>query len=101
MPSLEREGLPRAVIEAMCLGVPPIVTDVGGMPELVEDGKSGRVVPPGNPRALADAMIAILIDRDLRDTCGQNARLRIEEHFNIKTTITRMATLFEETLSQS
>jgi glycosyltransferase involved in cell wall biosynthesis len=101
MPSLEREGLPRAVIEAMCLGVPPIVTDVGGMPELVEDRKNGRVVPAGNPRALADAMIAILSDRDLRDTYGQNARLRIEEHFNIKTTITRMATLFEETLSQS
>ncbi len=47
LPSLRREGLPRAIIEAMIGGVVPIVTDSGGSPELVQDGKSGFVVPPG------------------------------------------------------
>ncbi|WP_228141634.1 glycosyltransferase [Marinobacter sp. X15-166B] len=46
LPSTEREGLPRAVIEAMAYGTTPLVTAVGGMPELVEDGVSGLVVPP-------------------------------------------------------
>jgi glycosyltransferase involved in cell wall biosynthesis len=50
----DREGLGRCVVEAMCMGIPPVVTDTGGSHEIIEDGVSGFVVPGGNASALAD-----------------------------------------------
>lgn len=99
MPSVRREGLPRAVIEAMCLGVPPLVTDVGGMPELVENEKCGCVVPPQNPEALANAITRLIENKDQRETYGRHARERIQTHFHSETTVRQMASLFEETLT--
>ncbi len=99
LPSVAREGLPRAVIEAMCLGTPPVVTDVGGLPELVEDGVSGRVVPPRDPQAMAAAITVLLQDEGKRHGCAKNARERIATRFHIKDTIARTAQLFEEALS--
>jgi glycosyltransferase involved in cell wall biosynthesis len=54
----ETEGLPVALIEAFAAGLPVVVTDVGGMPELVNRAAAGSVVPPADPRALADAIVA-------------------------------------------
>jgi glycosyltransferase involved in cell wall biosynthesis len=95
MPSIKREGLPRAVIEAMAQRVPVIVSAVGGMPELVEDGVSGLVVPPRNATALARAIQTLATDRTLSRTLGQAARRRIEETFNIETTIDSFQEWFE------
>ena len=90
MPSLEREGLPRAVIEAMAQRVAPIVTNVGGMPELVQDGISGLVIPPNDPGALAAAIAALARDPARCRTMGAAARRRIETNFNITDTILQM-----------
>lgn len=87
MPSRAREGLPKAVIEAMSQGVPAIVTEVGGMPELVEDEVSGLVVPPNDPRALAAALERVLGDATLRARLGSGARARIGGEFSIAHTI--------------
>ena len=94
MPSLKREGLPRAVIEAMAQGVPAIVSRVGGMPELVEDGKSGMIVTPGDPKALADAVMKMQADPAFRKQCSANARIRIERDFNITKTIEQFSAMF-------
>jgi len=91
MPSRGREGLPKAVIEAMSQGVPPIVTAVGGMPELVEDGVSGIVVPPNDPRALGSAIVRILTEAGLRDRLSVGARARISGEFSIEQTVEAMA----------
>jgi glycosyltransferase involved in cell wall biosynthesis len=96
MPSVEREGLPRAVIEAMAQRVAPIVTRVGGMPELVVDGECGLVVPPRDPSALADAISALAADRPRCRALGERARRRITEAFHIDTTISKMSALFRE-----
>jgi glycosyltransferase involved in cell wall biosynthesis len=98
MPSVEREGLPRAVIEAMSQRVPAIVSSVGGLPELVEDGVSGLVVPPRDPAALANAIVTLASDRNRCERLGQAARKRIEEHFNIDTTIDKIESLFQSLL---
>ena len=64
----EHEGLPLAVMEALALGVPVVATNVGGVPELVEDGTNGLLVPPRDPAALAAAVLALTDD-------GARARL--------------------------
>jgi glycosyltransferase involved in cell wall biosynthesis len=96
LPALKREGLAKTVIEAMAYGIPPIVTDVGGNPELVENGVSGIVVPPSDPTALADAILRLDRDRRLAHELGERARLRIAERFSIRTTIERTAGLYRE-----
>jgi glycosyltransferase involved in cell wall biosynthesis len=96
MPSIEREGLPRAVVEAMAQGVPPIVTRVGGMPELVQDGVSGLVVPPNDDGAIARAVLAMAADPGRRDELARNAKLRTEGEFSVGHTIARTLALYRE-----
>jgi glycosyltransferase involved in cell wall biosynthesis len=98
MPSTEREGLSRAVIEAMSRGTAPIVSDVGGLPELVVDRESGLVVPPRDPAALAGAIMALFENPAKRRRMGEAARQRIQNDFNIETTIDKTRKLFERLL---
>jgi glycosyltransferase involved in cell wall biosynthesis len=101
MPSVKREGLPRAVIEAMAQGVPAVVTDVGGMPELVEHGVSGLVVPPRDDAALAEALRTLADDPALRARMGRAATERIGSAFHIRTTILKMRALLEDLQSDT
>jgi glycosyltransferase involved in cell wall biosynthesis len=96
LPTLRREGLPRGVIEAMCYRTPPIVTDVGGSPELVVDGESGIVVPPHDARAIAAAIMRLMTDAPLRERMGAAAHARIRDHFRIETTIEQTHALYRE-----
>jgi glycosyltransferase involved in cell wall biosynthesis len=99
MPSIAREGLPKAVIEAMCCGVAPVVTSVGGMPELVEDGSCGLVVPPCDPRALGHALAHLTEHSELRRSYGAAARERIRSMFTIEHTIRGTLEVYEELVS--
>ena len=96
LPALRREGLPKTVIEAMAYGVPTIVTDVGGSPELVDNNVSGIVVAPGNAKALAAAILALWRQPELARSLGHRGRERIERDFSIRTTIARTAALYRE-----
>lgn len=75
LPALS-EGLPVALLEAMAWGRPILATRVGGVPDVVADGAEARIVPPGSPEALADAMRALLADPDERLRLGRAARRR-------------------------
>jgi len=96
LPSLDREGFPRAVVEAMAQGVPAIVSDVGGMPELVEHGVSGLVVPQADSRALAQAILELHQQVDRRVAMGRQARRRIVSVFPIERTVRETAGLYEQ-----
>jgi len=96
MPSTKREGLARAIIEAMCYRVPPVVTDAGGSPELVVDGVSGFVVPPRDARALAGAIEKLYRDPGLRRRMGEAARERIATDFRNEDTVRKTIALYEE-----
>ena len=62
LPAIKREGLPKGIIEGMIQGVAPIVTDSGGSPELIEDGKSGLVVAPKSSREICDAIYYLYVN---------------------------------------
>lgn len=96
MASKNREGFPKSMIESMSQGVPAIVTAVGGMPELVDDGNAGLLVPPSDPAALAAAIRTLYHDAALRERLGVAAHQRIASAFNINQTITQMHAVFEE-----
>jgi colanic acid/amylovoran biosynthesis glycosyltransferase len=80
-PSLS-EGLSNATLEAMAVGLPVVVTDVGGMRELVTDGVDGFVVPPRDAAALAAALLDLAADPELREKMGERGRQRVVEDFD-------------------
>ena len=83
VPSVYQDPLPRAVIEAMALGVPVIASEVGGVAEMLSEGE-GTLVPPGDEAALAQAMVRYAIDPQLRREQGERARARIERDFDAR-----------------
>lgn len=95
LPSTEREGLPRAVIEAMAYGITPVVTAVGGMPELVDDGLGGIVVAPNNPSALSTAIERLYRNQGLLSAMGKAARERIANHFHTSKTVRETGELYK------
>jgi len=82
MPTLRNEGLSKAVAEAMCLGLPSVISGVGGMVELVEHGKTGLIVPPGDPVPLGEAIRTYALDPAMRKTHGAAARERLVKSFS-------------------
>lgn len=94
LPSLH-EGLPIALLEAMSLGRPSVVTPVGGVPEVVSDGEDALVVPASTPPALATAIVELLRDADLRARLGANAKVRAAA-FDIRTAVRRMQDVWTE-----
>jgi glycosyltransferase involved in cell wall biosynthesis len=95
--SSEFEGLSIAVIEALALGKPSVVTDVGGLPEVVTDGREGFVVPASDPAALADRIVTLIEDPELRMRMGEAAEQR-SQAFDIRTAVRRMEEVYEELL---
>jgi len=94
MPSRRREGLPRSVIEAMAQGVPAVVSDVGGLPELVRDGVDGLVVPANEVAGLAAALQRLYDDDPFRAQCAANAGSRIATDFHVSRTIEKTLAMY-------
>jgi glycosyltransferase involved in cell wall biosynthesis len=97
--SLRREGLPRGIIEAMIGGAVPIVTDSGGSPELVQDGKSGFVVPPGEAQPITDRILELYNDRELHQRLSKGAQDRIRNDFTVEETARQTMALYRELLA--
>lgn len=77
------EGVPVSLMEALAAGVPVVTTQIAGVSELVENGVSGYLVPPGNTALLAERIAALLADPQLRTQFGAAGRAKIEQEFNI------------------
>lgn len=88
------EGVPVVLMEAMAAEVPVVATRIAGIPELVEDGVSGRLVPPGDAEALGAALRSLLDDADLRARMGAAGRQKVTDDFDIRTEARRLSQLF-------
>jgi glycosyltransferase involved in cell wall biosynthesis len=77
-----REGIPVAIMEGSACGIPVVASRLSGIPELVEDGKQGLLVPPGDAGALAAALEALHADPALRLALGREGRAKVVSEFD-------------------
>jgi hypothetical protein len=87
-----------SAIEAMTFGLPVVATNAGGLSEVVEDGVTGFLVPPGDSQALAEAMIHLLRDKDLRKTMGEAGRKRVLDEFTVDRVLAQTLSVYDAIL---
>jgi glycosyltransferase involved in cell wall biosynthesis len=97
----QSEAFPNAIIEAMAAGLPVVATHVGGIPELVEEGRTGRLVPPGDANALAGALLDVLDPPARAAEFGRAGRRRIEETYSFDRMVEQFETLYVSELERS
>jgi len=90
------EGLPGALIEAMIAGLPIVATPVDGNAELIEDGVTGRFVPPHDDEAIADRLTELLDDTDLQENLGTAASEYARGEFAIESMVAEFESLYQE-----
>jgi glycosyltransferase involved in cell wall biosynthesis len=95
LPSLW-EGLPLVLLKAMAAGLPVISTRVSGAEDLIADGVNGRLIPPGQPAALARAVLELHSQPLLWPVWGRQARQTIQERYSLEAMLTRLQLLYEE-----
>ncbi|HEX2297405.1 MAG TPA: glycosyltransferase family 4 protein [Pseudonocardiaceae bacterium] len=100
LPSLN-EGQPMAILEAMAHGLCIVASDVGGIPDLIEDGVSGLLVPPADPEALQAALQQVITDPATRSRLGAAALQRARTHFDVDVVWKQIDSLYRELTSRS
>jgi glycosyltransferase involved in cell wall biosynthesis len=100
LPSLS-EGSPNVVLEAMSAGLPIAATTVGGVPEILENDKTGLLMPPASPDAMAAALRTLLMDEDLRHRLGSEARREVESSYTYQNYKRSLTKFYVETLEMS
>lgn len=95
------DNSPNTIYEAMACGTPVIASRVGGIPELVADGETGLLVPPGDETALADALVALLGDAPRRERMGEKARARSVAHYSVDKILNQTLSFYERILAVS
>lgn len=89
------EGIPVAIMEALACELPVVATEITGIPELVIDGKTGYLVPPADPAALADAITKVWKNPKEAELFGKNGHAWVLQEFNLKKNAVKLARLFE------
>jgi len=100
VPSIEREGFGLAALEGMDAGLPVVASRLGGLPEVVEDGRTGLLVPPGDVRAMALAIARLLANPEERRAMGTEGRRRVESRFRAAPMARRVESVYEEVLGE-
>jgi len=93
------EGMPMVILEAMSYGIPVVSTPVGGIPEVVEDGRTGLLVPAGDVDSLTNAMRHLSESKETREEFGRAARKRVEQSFTIERTAKQLYKVFQSILN--
>ena len=99
LPSLE-DNLPNTVLEAMSCGTPVVGFDMGGMPDMVQDGTTGRLVPVGDAKQLGEVLLSLLLDSNVRNSMGEKCREKIEAEYPLRVQASGYSELYEELISK-
>jgi glycosyltransferase involved in cell wall biosynthesis len=100
MPSLE-EGFPIAALDAMAAGLPVVATSVGGVPDLIQDGKTGWLVPPRDADALVSRLRLLLSNPEMRRNMGAAGYARVRDHFSAAQMTEGFTQLYDELLNET
>ena len=92
------EGFGIAVVEAMAMGKAVVATTTGGLPEVVAEGETGLLVPPGDAQLLAEAAISLLENKSMREHMGVCGRMRVQERFSLDASVAHVEQLYENVL---
>jgi glycosyltransferase involved in cell wall biosynthesis len=95
LPSL-MDFLPISILEALSVGRAVVATKVGGIPEIIEDGKSGILVPAKDSRTLAEAIEVLIVDRGLREMIGENGYKRFREGFTVERMVEKTNEIYKD-----
>ena len=95
------EGLSITLLESMSHSLPVVVTRVGGNPEVVVDGRTGYLVPPGDVHSFVARVVALLRDPSLRNRMGEEGRRRIDQQFQIRDVAERYLSVYTALLNRS
>jgi glycosyltransferase involved in cell wall biosynthesis len=95
-----REGFPRSAMEAAAMGLPVVATDIRGCRQVVEDGRTGRLVPVGDVGALVDAIATVATDAVLRRRMGECARVKAAREFDQQRVIDTTLATYERLLAR-
>jgi len=98
LPSVS-EACPNALLETMAMGLPVVATRVGGIPALVEDGRTGLLVPPGDPPALARAIAGLIEDPVRAAAMAARAREHVRNDFGLDRMLARLQVLYDRALA--
>jgi glycosyltransferase involved in cell wall biosynthesis len=93
------ESFPRSVLEALALDRPVVAPSVGGVPEIIQNGETGLLVPAGDPRAMASGILRLLNDRYFAQRLGAAGRKFVGQHFTLDAQASALAGLYRETLA--
>ena len=94
----DMDGIPMVIMEAMASSLPIVSTKISGIPELVEDGKTGYLVHANNPCEISKAISKILGNSQLRDNMGEKGREMVILDFNVKTEVKKLVSLWDDIL---
>jgi glycosyltransferase involved in cell wall biosynthesis len=93
------EGVPLAILSGLAAGLPVVATAVGGLPEVVRNGESGILIPPGRPDELASAVLGLAGDEGRCRELGAAAKRFIEEEYSLDAAARRVTSLYKEMLA--
>jgi glycosyltransferase involved in cell wall biosynthesis len=96
----DRDGIPNVLVESMAMGVPVVATNISAIPELVQDEKTGLLAPAGQPDKLAEAMLRMLTDAELRSRVVAAAREHVTQNFDNRQLIQDLAEIYSKKMGR-
>lgn len=98
LPSIKSEGTSQAILQALAMGTPVVATATGGIPEVIRDGETGRLVPPADPHDLAQAILSLLRDSAWARQLAQAGQALVRERYTIENMMAQTTRVYAELL---
>ncbi|PYM21297.1 MAG: hypothetical protein DMD81_00130, partial [Candidatus Rokuibacteriota bacterium] len=99
LPSIKSEGASQVIVQALAVGTPVVATSVGGSPELIHDGETGRLVPPADAGALAAAIADLLRDPKRARDMARAGQAIVRKTLSLDLVMERTTTIYDEVLA--